>query len=189
MEEHGFGTRFGVSIYFFLFLFIAHLAYSTVDAQSDDGSSNAVTAAPGQVVPGYIVLGGNELNAISITVEGDTTNWELDPTKSPVISQGTLVVKGNGPWKVSVSSDTDGYMVEYDNDNHYVPGGKKLNTPMNITAQGGNTVDLSKGGVLIEGSGEKIVPIAFEQIVTWKDQSLQQNHIYKAYISFLESDE
>lgn len=186
MGEHSFCNRFAVSIYVFLFLFTAPLAVYPVNVQANDGSSNVVMAAPGQAVPGYIVL-GDGLKAVSITFEGNTTNWQLDPMKSPVINQGTLVIKCDGPWKVSVSSDTGGYMAEHDNQSQYVHQGKKLITPMNITAQGGNIVNLSKGGVLIEGSGDKKIPIVFEQVVTWKDQPLPQNHRYKALISFLET--
>lgn len=142
-----------------------------------------IEAEIGESVTDSLYLGDGFVD-ISVEFQGDFSDWVLSPLHSPAVKQGTLVVKGEGSWKISVTSDTGGYMAESD-DNGYIPLGLSLHTPMTIIAQGGNAVNLSQGGILFQGSGQKTVPITLEQPVVWNDEPLPQGHEYKSLISFV----
>jgi hypothetical protein len=89
---------------------------------------------------------------------------------------------------VSGNAATSGHMSEYDAaTSQYVSGGKKLKTSLKITAENGNEVDLSKGGLLVQGFGDKTIPITFEQAATKDDKHLPNGHYYRISLTFTAS--
>ena len=167
-----------------LFVSIAILiATLNISCASSSELTGNIEAEIGKSVADYLFLGDGFVD-ISVEFQGDLSDWDLSPLYSPTVKQGTLVVKGEGPWKISVTSDTGGYMAESD-DHGYIPLGRSLHTPMTIIAQGGNRVNLSQGGVLLQGSGHMNVPITLEQPVVWSDEQLPQGRAYRSLISFV----
>lgn len=80
-------------------------------------------------------------------------------------------MNADGPWRASVSTDTDdGHMAEYNEiSGQYISGGSELQNTLSVRAEGGNNLDLSSGGILIEGNGtegEIHIPVVFEQEIT-----------------------
>ena len=63
-----------------------------------------------------------------------------------------------------------------------IQGGSKLGSPLIIVGQ--NSVDLSKGGILVVGQGDEAVPITFEQEISWSDPPLGEGHRYYAFPKF-----
>ena len=179
-------SEFGASIFVSLVLVMGALPATSVAGDLALRDS-MIKVAPGQEIAGSIHL-GIESHEVSIAFQGDTTNWDLDPMKSPILKQATLFAKGDSAWQIYVSSDTGGCMSEYDNINGFIPNGRRLHTPLNISADGGSTIDLSRGGVLIKGSGEMIIPITLEQHVAWNDEPLPQGHDYRVLINFVASN-
>ena len=161
-----------------LFL-LAVLMTSIVCAQN----INHAEATIGQTVSDSLLLKGVDYD-IFVLFQGDFSDFDLNPVQSPIIGHGTLLVKGEGAWKISVTSDTGGYMVESD-DGGYIPLGRSLHAPMTIVAQGGNRVNLSQGGVLLQGSGQMSVPVTLEQPVVWSDEPLPQGRAYRLLIRFV----
>jgi hypothetical protein len=161
-----------------------------------------IWAAPGQGVLEDITFG--EVGDISITLP-TFPSLVLNPENShlDIDSIDPLVVDLSNirgcSWRISVSVDTNGgCLAEYDPSAppQYVSGGKKLQNPMWISAEsvaGGNKVDLSKGGVLIEetcpsgGCSDAIIPLTVSQDVTWQDEPLNNDHVYHMEISFIAS--
>ena len=179
----------------FLFLpFVIHL----VAAQADYDGSEVVQAAPGQKVIDLILLGASS-DTFDVPVKFDVPVnidfGKLYPAAS-YSKSGTLVFKGTGHWNIIVSSDghpNTGYMSEYDTTtSQYIgPNGKQLTNSMKIRAvdEDGTLlghVDLINGGQLISGSGNSIksFTIYFDQVVTWDDAALIQNHIYRSVVTF-----
>lgn len=179
----------------FLFLpFVIHL----VAAQADYDGSEVVQAAPGQKVIDLILLGASS-DTFDVPVKFDVPVnidfGKLYPAAS-YSKSGTLVFKGTGHWNIIVSSDghpNTGYMSEYDTTtSQYIgPNGKQLTNSMKIRAvdEDGTLlgqVDLKNGGQLISGSGNSIKSfiIYFDQVVTWDDAALIQNHIYRSVVTF-----
>ncbi len=156
-----------------------------------------IMAAPGQPVKEDITLGEPSPEDISITLPAFGP-LAMDPMSSPcIVSSSTpLVIDSMNPsasgWGISVSSNTTGgYMAEYNSSaSQYIPDGRKLQTPMKITAEGGNEVDLSKGGTLIQedGTGTSMsIPLSLRQDVLWEDTPLPSGRIYHIEISFIAS--
>jgi hypothetical protein len=149
--------------------------------------SDFLLNAPGEAIEtDEFTLGISETSLDIITPES-IASWTLQPQASPNVRKTTMTIKSTEYWTVSVFPDstTGGYPSEYDSANlKYVWNGMKLSSPMIIIAQEGNTVDLSQGGVLIQGQGNKIVPITFEQIVTWNDPILTEGHFYQIRLIF-----
>jgi hypothetical protein len=148
-------------------------------------SSDIIESTIGQSVADYLLLGGGT-DEINVTFLGGVIHFSLNPPALASQSQGTLFVSGEGSWHVSVFSDTLGYLAESD-ENGYVPHGKKLHTPLTIIAQGCNRIDLSEGGILIEGSDQQTIPITFEQPVVMSDEALLPGHFYNSKITFIGS--
>ena len=174
---HNFLSNFYLAIILFLWADIAFVA----------GQSDMIEAAPGQSVGTIITLGEN---ADEIIIKGAVpiTDWTLDPIERLCTRDGTLVIDYPKRWRVMVSTDepAGGHMSEYDKSNSaYVPGGKKLKNPLIIRAEGGNEVDLSHGGVLLDGEGKTTVPITFIQEVSLEDASLPVGHTYLINILFI----
>jgi hypothetical protein len=166
-------------------LLISFVFYILVfDLASAEGG--LMQAAPGQAVGFDLTLDATEAY-LEIKGPGPIASWAMQPQDSPNVLQEILIIKANGPWTISVSSDpiTAGYMSEYDSAiSQFVPGGQQLSQPLTITAEGGNIVDLSQGGVLIQGQGDKVVPITFEQKVAWNDPVLGDGHSYQIALTF-----
>ena len=174
-------------------LFIASLFASIAMVRGD---LSDLEAAPGQSGGGLITLGTQEIET-SLDVLLDSTNMALDPNHTPSTLPGTLNVKANGPWKISVSTDTGGYATEYDiANNKYVPGGEALKNPLFINAEVPNgagqlraaRVDLSKGDGILASSSDACnsleIPIVLTQEVTWDDRSLESSHAYRFILTF-----
>ena len=167
-------------------------------AQADYDGSEVVQAAPGQKVIDLILLGASS-DTFDVPVKFDVPVnidfGKLYPAAS-YSKSGTLVFKGTGHWNIIVSSDghpNTGYMSEYDTTtSQYIgPNGKQLTNSMKIRAvdEDGTLlgqVDLKNGGQLISGSGNSIKSfiIYFDQVVTWDDAALIQNHIYRSVVTF-----
>jgi len=56
---------------------------------------------------------------------------------------------------------------------------------MTIRAEDGDDVDLSKGGVLAKGSGNKNLTIILTQAATAEDKPLQEGHDYRLILTFI----
>lgn len=172
--SHNFLPNIYLAIILFLWADIAFVA----------GQSDMIEAAPGQPVGTIITLGEN---ADEIIIKGAVpiTDWALDPIERLCTREGTLVIDYPKRWRVMVSTDepAGGHMSEYDKSNSaYVIGGNKLKNPLFIRAEGGNEVDLSHGGVLLDGEGKATVPITFIQEASLEDASLPVDHIYQINI-------
>lgn len=178
MPKFNFRKPIIVQITFFS-LFI--LSNALVLAESD-----FVQAAPGQFIEIELNLNTPE-TSFEIVPPESISGWLLKPQESSNIWQGTLIIKAKGPWKVLVTPDpvTVGHMSEYDSSNtRFVQGGNRLSNPLFVGAQGGNLVDLSKGGILIEGEGDMVVPITFKQKITENDPVLTDGHSYKIDLAY-----
>ncbi|MGV8126731.1 MAG: hypothetical protein ACP5PV_05930 [Methanothrix sp.] len=148
--------------------------------------NNMMQAAPGQAV-GLDLSLGSAKTSLEITAPGLISDWTLQPQESPNTWEETLVVKTTGPWTISVYPDTitAGHLSEYDSAiSAFVQDGLKLSEPIVIAAQGGNRVDLSQGGILIQGQDDQVVPITFEQKVGWTDPVLSEGHSYQIGLTF-----
>ncbi len=171
------------SLAFVLVLFLLQVILVSFPVLADP---DFVQAAPGQDIGIELILDASE-TALQITAPEPVSDWTLQPQESPNTKQGTLVIKATGFWTVSVTSDhaTAGYMSEYDPaSSKFVQGGRRLSEPLVIVAQDGNAVDLSKGGALIQGQGDMVVPITFEQAVSWIDPPLPDGHSYQIGLMF-----
>jgi hypothetical protein len=167
-------------------LFIAIALFQILVLGPAMAEGDPIQAAPGQAVGLDLSLAAAE-SSLEIKYLGSIDSWALQPQESPNTCQGTLAVKAVGPWIISVLPDptTTGYMSEYDPaSSKFVQGGRRLSEPLVIAAQDGNAVDLSKGGVLIQGQGNMVVPITFEQKVSWSDPPLTDGHSYQIGLTF-----
>lgn len=164
----------------FASLFAIILSLEVINADS-----GIVEAVPGQAVGSEITLGSDTFDEISILPPTPIFDFTLDPTQPTSMRQGTMFVDAKGSWQILASADNGGYMAEYDTVTHqFVSDGKKLKTPMIISAEKGNEVDLSKGGVLVKGSGKKAVLLTFVQRVTLDDDTLPDGHEYQIFLTF-----
>lgn len=186
------GEKHFVAILIFILLFVGALVIMS-SAQSE----TPISAAPGQAVMDYITLGAESQNEISITLP-TFESFAFSPKNSPctMLSSTPLVVNsinsGASGWSISVSAVTNGgSLAEYDlSASQYVSNGEILRTPLKIIAEGGNEVDLSNGGVLIQKVGANTpasVPLTLSQDVTWQDKALHNGHVYRIEISFVAS--
>jgi hypothetical protein len=171
---------------FLPYFYLAIILFLWADISFVSGQPDMIEAAPGQPVGTIITLGAN---ADEITIQGAVpiTDWALDPIERFCIREGTLSIDYPRRWRVMVSTDepAGGHMSEYDKSNSaYVPGGNKLKNPLIIKAEGGNDVDLSHGGVLLDGEGKATVPITFIQEASLEDATLPVGHTYRINILF-----
>lgn len=174
-----------VSNSLFLNFFLAIMLIFFTDVSFAE-QSTIIEAAPGQPVRTILTLGGDS-SEITIQVPATITDWVLNPTEPLCTRESTIVIDYLGPWRVMVSSDgpSRGYMAEYDTSSSaYVSGGMRLKNPMIVMAKGGNRVDISNGGVLLDGEGKAIVPITFIQEASLEDEPLPAGHIYRINIIF-----
>ncbi|VVB70897.1 Uncharacterised protein [uncultured archaeon] len=150
-------------------------------------------AAPGQGITDIIRLESE--NYILFSVYGYVSGWSLDPANSPASSSGSLSLSTDSAWSVTVTSDTGGYLIEYDNDlGEYIENGKALKSPMEIYVRStesytGYKAVPSNGALLVEGSGiySGTIPFTYEQSTDWQDEPLQENHVYRMVITFTAS--
>jgi hypothetical protein len=159
-------------------------------AKTED--TNVVQAAPGQSVTDFILL---EAQSEIINAPNDIELGDLNP-EVHYSKQGTLEIKGLGHWNIIVSSDgqpNTGYMSEYDTSTGQYIGynGKQLANTMKIRAvdEDGTLlgqVDLKTGGQLLQGTGNslKSCTIYFDQVASWDDEPLTQDHIYRIVVTF-----
>jgi hypothetical protein len=149
-------------------------------------SQGIIELAPGQVAQDELTL-AYEDQELSIQITGPSSNWILDPTTTPNEATGILVVKATVPWQIHVFADpaTKGYLTEYDPaSTQFVSDGLKLDNPMSVSAESGNNVDLSEGGMLVKGTGSRTVLLTFSQEVTLKDPVLAGGHVYRIILDF-----
>lgn len=171
-------------------IFVAFLLLASFSAKSASSDPNSLGAAPGQLIADVLDLGTEDQSEISIQAPASFLDWTIDPTQGPSTRQGTLFVEATGCWQIMVTANaaTSGHMIEYDPyTSQYVSGGKKLKTPLRITAENGNAVDLSQGGLLAQGSGQKNICITFEQTATKDDRPLPKGHDYRISLTFTAS--
>ncbi len=145
-----------------------------------------IEAAPGQPIGNILTLVGDS-GEITIGVSATISDWILDPTKPLCTRETALEIDCRGSWRITASSDrpAQGHMAEYDTSSSaYVPDGIRLKDSMIVIAKGGNRVDLSHGGVLLEGDGKATVPLTFIQKVSLDDKSLHSGNIYQIDIIF-----
>ncbi len=175
--------------------FIALIAAASSGATE---SNEPVCVAPGHAVNEDILLGSGSIEVI-FAVTGDVFGWTLYPTQAPSTQTGSFRLTTGSPWQVTVSSDTGGYLAEYDTSTgQYVSGGKRLRMPMNINVASssgtpsytGHKVDLSQGGALVEGQSDldnTEIPFTYEQGVSWLDGVLPTGHVYHTTVNFIAS--
>lgn len=170
-----------------LFILVIFLLSACFVIGGTTAGSGVIKAAPGQIVSGVLILKAATPDEISIQAPRSILGWTADRAQSINTRQGTLVVNATGGWMITVSADafTGGFQSEYDTaTSQYVPGGKKLNTAMIIRAENGNEVDLTEGGVLVVGSGNKAIPVTFEQKITADDRPLPQGRDYRISLTY-----
>lgn len=164
------------------------LSFFAVFIEPAFSGSEAIEGSPGETVAGEITLGtGDE---ISIAAPSFISGWTLNPSNLASTRGASLTIEATGDWQVSVSADdtTGGYATESDKASiQFVPDGKKLKNPMTIRAEDGDDVDLSKGGVLAKGSGNKNLTIILTQAATAEDKPLQEGHDYRLILTFIGS--
>jgi len=172
-----------------MLLLISVLAFPA-SVPSGRAESSPITVAPGLAIEDRLVLASGESDWVRITPPIGITDMVLDPKSSPIVKQETMLVESDGKWKVSVYADeaSGGHMTECDaSSSQYVPGGSRLLSALLIKTEKGNEVDLSQGGVLIEGSGTQIINVTSEQSVSWLDGPLPEGHNYKIMLTFVAS--
>lgn len=135
----------------------------------------------------------------TFTITAEVSGWTLYPAQTPNTKAGSFRLTIDLPWVVTVSSDTGGYLMEYDaSAGQYVPGGKRLEMPMNIIVDSsssapsytGHEVDLSLGGILVEGQSDLNdieIPFTCKQGVSWTDYVLPEGHDYRMSLTFTAS--
>jgi hypothetical protein len=186
-------AKFSITLGSYVFALISLLIGILGIAQSDSEGSQVIEAAPGQDVIDYILLGAGSTSDITI-VPSIMEFGALDPGIT-YSQHGTLDVKGTGHWIVTVSSDGQpkGHMSEYNpaNSQYIGPNGKHLTNSMKIRAVDNagtllGQVDLETGGQLLQGTSHslKSYTIYFDQAITWDDEPLTQNHIYRSVVTF-----
>jgi len=176
-------------------VFIALIAAASSRAAE---SNDPVYLAPGQPVDEDLLLGSGSLE-LTFVVVGDVVDWTLYPTQTPCTQAGSIRLTAGLPWQITVSSDTSGYLAEYDTSTgQYVSGGKRLSMPLNINVASssgppsytGYKVDLSEGGILVEGISDldnTEIPFTYEQYVSWQDAILPAGHVYRTKVNFIAS--
>ena len=147
-----------------------------------------IPLAPGESVPMSQHLGSG---GSSLSVQAPTFGeWPLHPGQDLNEISGTMVVTTLGlgdPWSVTIPAETEngGFLAEYDTTKGtYVVGGEKLDSSLQIVAEGGNSVDLATGGLLISGKGPASIPIKLEQAVSYENSPLSDGHIYRTSLTF-----
>jgi len=164
----------------FLLLFLTSMAQDEV-----------VSLAPGESVPMSQLL-GSEGSSLSLQLP-TFSQWSLSPLQAVNEISGTMevITPGQGnQWSIRVPAGTenDGILAEYDTDaGNYIVGGKKLDYSLLIEAEGGNSVDLAKGGLLISGEGPAQIEIKLKQAVSYHNSPLIEGHIYRTSFSFMVS--
>ena len=144
--------------------------------------------APGESVPISQQLGSG---GGSLEIQAPNFDeWSLNPGQIPNEISGAMVVTAPGQgneWSVTIPAGTEngGILAEYDTaTGTYVNGGKKLDSSLQIVAEGGNSVNLTTGGLLISGKGSAQITIKLKQSVSYKNPPLQDGHIYRTSITF-----
>lgn len=164
----------------FLLLFLTTMAQDEI-----------VSLAPGESVPMSQLL-GSEGSTLSLQLP-TFDQWSLSPLQPINEISGTMEVITPGredQWSITVPAGTenDGILAEYDTDvGNYIMGGKKLDSSLLIEAEGGNSVDLEKGGLLISGEGPAQIEIKLKQAVSYQNSPLIEGHIYRTSFSFVVS--
>ena len=162
----------------FLLLFLTTMAQDEV-----------ISLAPGESVPMTQLL-GSEGSSLSLQLP-TFGQWSLSPLQAINEISGTMTVitpgQGN-QWSITIppGTENDGILAEYDTDaGNYIVGGKKLDSSLLIEAEGGNSVDLAKGGLLIRGEGPAQIEIKLKQAVSYHNSPLIEGHIYRTSLSFI----
>lgn len=156
--------------------------------QTSVAQEEIISLAPGESVPIIQHLGSNDL---SLSVQVPTfSEWSLYPGQDLNELSGIMVITTPGQddsWSVIVLADTEnhGILCEYDTTKGtYVERGKKLDSPLQIVAEGGKSVNLATGGLLISGKGPDQFSIKLRQAVSYDILPLRQGHMYKTSIAF-----
>jgi hypothetical protein len=133
---------------------------------------------------------GNPQAIMVITAPDDTEFANLNQGSNTI--GGTLNVKCNTNWQVSVSDDdatTNGHMTEW-NGTTYLS--KKISTPMNVrNASQIITITLAGPGIIAAGNtdgqsgdaGENFA-ISFDQVVQFVDWALSGGKVYRIVVTF-----
>lgn len=136
------------------------------------------------------VITGNPQALMVVTAPDDTEFANLDQGANTI--SGTMNVKCNTSWQVSVSDDngtTAGHMTEWDGSNYL---SKRVLSPMDIrNAAQSRTVTLAGPGIIAIGdtdgqSGDagQNFTISFDQVVQYVDWSLTGGHVYRIVVTF-----
>lgn len=153
-------------------------------------------AAPGQFVGGRLTLESDGGADIFLEAPDSVSDWVLVPSASPNEKQMALKVTSSTDWQMTVSSDRpDGRMAEYDlAASEYVPGGRALESPLEISSSGTDDrpglwdVDLPEGGMIHQGGetsedGQQVL-VMLEQRVAWTDEPLEEGQAYRIALTF-----
>lgn len=160
------------------------LLFLTTMAQDE-----VVYLAPGDSVPMSQLL-GSEDSSLSLQLPA-FGQWSLSPLQAINEISGTMTVttpEQEDQWSITVPAGikNDGILAEYDIDaGSYIAGGKKLDSSLQIEAEGGNIVDLAKGGLLISGEGPAQIDIKLKQAVSYHNSPLIEGHVYRTPLSFI----
>lgn len=156
--------------------------------QTSDAQEEIIYLAPGESAPIIQQLGSN---AFSLSVQVPMfSEWSLYPGQdiNEISGVMTIITPGkDDPWSVIVLAGTEnnGILCEYDNAKRtYVDGGQKLDSPLQIVAEGGKSVNLATGGLLISGIGPDQVAIKLRQAISYDILPLSQGHTYGTSIAF-----
>jgi hypothetical protein len=159
-------------------------------------SGSSLKAAPGQMAGGTMTLRGDTDYDLFIGAPLEISGWKLSPSASPGIKPISLTVYARMCWQVFVESDRpDGRMAQCDLSNSkYIADGKRLESPLKISAKGADEhsdpweVALPEGGVIQEGeetAGKCLnADVYISQAVSWTDEPLPEDQAYRAVLRF-----
>lgn len=153
-------------------------------------------AAPGQSVGSRLILESDGGADIFLESPDSVSDWVLVPSDSPNEKQIALKVTSSTNWQMTVSSDRpDGRMAEYDlASSEYVPGGRTLESPLELSSRGIDDhhgtwdVDLQEGGMIHQGEetsedGQQVL-VLLGQRVAWTDEPLEEGQAYRIALMF-----
>lgn len=140
--------------------------------------------------PSTMIVEGNTVGTIIISIPDSILDWVLEIGDNS--QTGTLNVKCNTDWQVTVSDDnstTGGHMTEWDGSTY---GTKFLVNAMEVVcAAQSKTVGLDSSGVIATGtpSGQsnddgEDVSLGFNQSIKYTDAVLSSGSVYRVVITF-----
>jgi hypothetical protein len=164
----------------------------TADINDDVAESNeGNNSMQNTLLPGKMIVEGPLAGDLVVTVPDSILDWGLEVGENT--EDGTLNVKCNTDWQVTVSDDdvtTAGHMKEWDGAAY---GSELLDEQMFVECPAqGNTVGLETSGVIAtgdvsgqqQGNAGEDVDLTFNQTIEYDDPKLPDGSVYRIVITF-----